>query len=74
MAELRRSGSTALTDRKGGGFQKQSQAFVSALVFGKEVRVEVKDQDRYGRTVADVILPDGKTLNHEIVKGGFEWW
>ena len=60
--------------RKGQAFGNRAKQFVSALAFGKEVKVEVKDHDRYGRTVADVILPDGRNLNHEIVKAGFAWW
>jgi endonuclease YncB( thermonuclease family) len=40
------------------------------MVFGKVVRVEVKDFDRYGRTVADVILPNGRVLNQELVVAG----
>ncbi len=31
------------------------------------------DTDRYGRTVADVILVDGRTLNHELVRAGLAW-
>ena len=27
-----------------------------------------------GRQTAVVILPDGRNLNHEIVKAGFAWW
>jgi endonuclease YncB( thermonuclease family) len=34
----------------------------------------VTGRDRYGRTVADVILPDGRNLNHELVKAGYAWW
>ncbi len=30
--------------------------------------------DRYGRTIADVILPDGRVLNRELVRAGFAWW
>ncbi len=55
-------------------FGNRAKQLVSALAFGKVVKVEVKDQDRYGRTVADVILPDRKNLNHDIVKAGFAWW
>jgi len=36
--------------------------------------VRVKDRDRYGRVVADVILPDGRILNHKLVRAGFAWW
>ena len=41
-------------------FGTRARQFTSSLAFGKEVTVKVKDKDRYGRTVADVILPDGK--------------
>ena len=30
--------------------------------------------DRYQRTVAEVMLLDGRNLNHEIVRAGFAWW
>ena len=59
---------------KGQAFGTKAKQFVSAMTFGKEVKVEVKDYDRYGRTVADVFLPDGRNLNREIVKAGFAWW
>ncbi len=45
---------------KGQAFGNRAKQFVATLAFGKEVKIEVKGQDRYGRTVADVILPDGK--------------
>jgi micrococcal nuclease len=54
-------------------FATRAKEFTSSLAFGKEVTVKVKDKDRYGRTVADVILPDGKSLNHELVKAGYAW-
>lgn len=38
------------------------------------MKIVVKDVDRYGRTVSVVILPDGRNLNHEIVRAGFGWW
>jgi len=44
------------------------------MVFGKNVTVHVTDTDRYGRTVADVILPDGRVLNRELVAAGLAWW
>src|SRR5215510_15119679 len=27
-----------------------------------------------GRTIADVLLPDGSNVNHELVKNGWCWW
>lgn len=59
---------------KGQAFGNRARQFVSSIAYGKEVKVEVKSRDRYGRTVADVILPDGSNLNREIVKAGFAWW
>src|SRR5215510_12749039 len=46
----------------------------SDLCYHKEVRVEVKGQDRYQRTIAEVVLSDGLILNYEIVKAGLAWW
>jgi endonuclease YncB( thermonuclease family) len=53
--------------------QKAKQA-TSALVFGKEVTIQTHGKDKYGRTLADVLLPDGTNVNHEMVKEGWCWW
>ncbi len=37
------------------------------------VTVQAGDRDRYGRTVGVVLLPDGRSLNHELVRAGFAW-
>ena len=44
------------------------------LPSGNPVTVQSKGKDRYGRTLAYVLLPDGRNLNHEIVGNGFGWW
>jgi endonuclease YncB( thermonuclease family) len=36
--------------------------------------VHVRGLDRYGRTVGDVTLPDGRHLNAELVRAGYAWW
>jgi micrococcal nuclease len=59
---------------RGQAFSSRAKQFVSGLCFGKEVTVKARGQDRYQRTIADVILPDGRNLNHEIVRAGFAWW
>ncbi len=55
-------------------FGNRAKQFTSKLVFGTTVTVQVVDRDRYGRTVAEVLLPDGRSLNRELVKAGFAWW
>jgi micrococcal nuclease len=57
----------------GQAFGTRAKQYTSALAFGQVVEVVVRDQDRYGRTVADVPLPDGRSLNQEIVPAGFAW-
>ncbi|MEP6959634.1 MAG: thermonuclease family protein [Nitrospirota bacterium] len=31
-------------------------------------------RDKYGRTLADVLLPDGTKVNYTLVKDGWCWW
>ena len=55
-------------------FGNRAKQFTSTLVFGKTVTVQVMDRDRYGRTVGEVLLPDGRSLNRELVRAEFAWW
>ncbi|NIM99383.1 MAG: SNase-like nuclease, partial [candidate division Zixibacteria bacterium] len=52
----------------------RAKRYTSDMAFGKEVTVRVKDTDRYGRIVGEVILPDGNSLNKELVYVGLAWW
>jgi micrococcal nuclease len=53
-------------------FCAKAKEFTAGLVFGKEVTVKEKEQDKYGRTVATVFV--GETnLNLALVKSGFAW-
>lgn len=52
----------------------RAKQFTSDLVFGKMVTVDIKDTDRYGRIVGEVINQDGSNLNRELVKNGMAWW
>ncbi len=54
-------------------FGNRAKQFTSKLVFGNAVTVQVMDRDRYGRTVGVVLLPDGRSLNHELVRAGLAW-
>jgi len=59
---------------KGQPFGKRAERFTSEMAFGMEVEVQIKTTDRYGRIVGEVILPDGLSLNKDLVHAGFAWW
>ena len=59
---------------KGQAFGKRAKQATSELAFGKEVTLETHGHDKYKRTLGDVILPDGRNLNQELVKQGWCWW
>ena len=55
-------------------FYEQAKQFTAEKAFGKNVKINViKESDRYGRVVAEVILPDGSSLNEELIKAGLAW-
>jgi micrococcal nuclease len=58
----------------GQDYGSRAKQAASQLAFGKTVIIKVHDTDRYGRTVAEVILPDGRSLNQELVREGMAWW
>src|SRR5215470_16277408 len=59
---------------KGQAYGKRAKQAASELVFGKEVTLQTYGLDKYGRTIADVLLLDGTNVNHELVKDGWCWW
>ena len=59
---------------KGQAFGNNAKHATSDLAFGKEVTLQTHGKDKYKRTLADVILPDGMSLNQELVKQGWCWW
>src|SRR5262249_46923374 len=48
---------------KGQPYGKKAKQAASELVFGKEVTLQTHGHDKYGRTIADVLLPDGTNVN-----------
>ncbi len=59
---------------KGQAFGHRAKQAASDLAFGKEVTIQTHGYDKYKRTLADVILPDGTNMNHTLVKDGWCWW
>lgn len=54
-------------------FGNVSKKSLSDLVFGKQVTVDYKQRDRYGRVVGKVLI-DGSDANLEQVKRGLAWF
>jgi endonuclease YncB( thermonuclease family) len=52
----------------------EATRFTKDLALDRSVIVIPHDIDRYGRTVAEIVLPDGRALNKEIVRAGYAWW
>ena len=61
------------TPEKTQAYGQRARQFTSDLAFGKNVRLIVNNTDRYGRTVGTIILPDGRSLNEELVRNGYAW-
>ncbi|WP_447963982.1 thermonuclease family protein [Nitrospira sp. Ecomares 2.1] len=59
---------------KAQAYGNKAKKFTNDLVHGEMVTIMAFDQDRYGRTIGDVILDDGRILNQELIKAGYAWW
>lgn len=55
-------------------FGTRAKEYTSELAFGLDVTVYGNQRDRYGRRLAEVLLPDGRSLNQELIKAGLAWW
>jgi endonuclease YncB( thermonuclease family) len=54
-------------------YSRAATKALSDLVAGEGVAVDVKDTDRYGRTVG-VVYKGNVNVNLEMVKSGYAWW
>lgn len=54
-------------------FSTKAKQFTSDAIFGKTIKVEVLNTDRYGRLIAIVYYNKTLILNHELVKHGLAW-
>ena len=51
----------------------RARRFTAELAGDRDVVLRVWDTDRYGRLVADVLLPDGRDLGDELLRAGLAW-
>ncbi len=54
-------------------YGRAAKVLTSYLAEDKKVWLRVRGQDKKGRTLAEVILPDGKNLSEELLKAGVAW-
>src|SRR5437899_4902962 len=61
---------------KGQPYGTKAKQFVSQLVFGKEVTVKDYglDNNRFKRTLGEIVLSDGRVVNEELLRAGLAWW
>jgi endonuclease YncB( thermonuclease family) len=58
---------------KSQAFGQAAKKFTSDMCFGKDVKLIGNTKDRYGRTIALVLLTDGTNVNYQLVKNGYAW-
>ena len=52
----------------------QGHGMFPKFLEGEEVTSQTYGHDKYKRTIADMLLPDGSNVNHEQVNDGWCWW
>ena len=57
---------------RGQDYSRRSREALAELVFEKEVRIVVRDTDRFGRTVGDIYVGNS-LVNEKMVKDGWAW-
>lgn len=55
-------------------YGQAAKNYTSERVFKKRVVAIVRSQDRYGRKLATVIMPNKNSLNEALVSAGLAWW
>lgn len=58
---------------KSQAFGQRAKQATARLLFGTTVGVIDHGRDRYGRTLGEVFLPNGTSLNQRLVEEGFAW-
>ncbi|MBN2341105.1 MAG: thermonuclease family protein [Deltaproteobacteria bacterium] len=55
-------------------FGAEATAFTKSFTMNRTVTIRVRATDRYHRTVADVLLQDGTSVNGALLAAGLAWW
>lgn len=54
-------------------FGNKSKEFLSSLIFGKKISIDVQSKDGYGRYIAYVYSPEGKDVALLMLHEGMAW-
>lgn len=54
-------------------YGKQAKHASAAYIANREVVVRNKKHNQQGRITADILLPDGRQIAHELIKEGLAW-
>lgn len=54
-------------------FGSKSKEFLSSLIFGQRISIDVQSKDRYGRYIAYVYSPEGKDVSLLMLHEGMAW-
>lgn len=58
---------------KNQAFGQRAKEFTSSKIFNQQVKLKLKEQDRYGRWIADVFTPSNEWLNLSLIEAGYAW-
>jgi micrococcal nuclease len=61
------------TPERGQPFGTRAKQALSGKVFGKTILLNSSGEDRYGRTLGEIML-DGSSINEWLVREGMAWW
>ena len=56
---------------KGQAYSKSAKAYLSSMIWGVPVTINVKKTDRYGRSIAKVFTKEIKDVGLEMIKAGY---
>ena len=54
-------------------YGNKAREYLSSLIFGKQIDVDVQKQDKWGRYIAIVYTPDGSDVALLMLKAGYAW-
>ena len=55
-------------------YGRQAKQVMAAYVGNRDIVVRGLTRDKQGRVTAEVLLPNGRNVGHELLKEGLAWW